>query len=58
MLLPKIIACEELQLEPLIILSGSQEKKRGEGSPLIRACSIIRSNTVSKLLCDQYLSGN
>ena len=43
MLLPKIVAREELQ-GPLIISSGPQEKK---GGPLIRACSVIRSNTVS-----------
>ena len=45
MLLPKMVAREELQ-GPLIILSGSQEKKVGGGGPLIRACSVIRSNTV------------
>ena len=43
MLLPKIVAREELQ-GPLIILSGSQEK----GGLLIRACSVIRSNTVNR----------
>ena len=42
MLLRKIVAREELQ-GPLIISSGCQEKG---GGPLIRACSVIRSNTV------------
>ena len=36
------ITCEELQ-GPFIILSGSQEQR---GCPLIRAHSVIRSNTV------------
>ena len=38
-LLPKIVACEG----PLIILTGAQDKG---GSPLIRACPVIRSDMV------------
>ena len=45
MLFPKIVAREELQ-GPLIIWSGSQEQR---GGPLIRAYSVIRSNTVHYL---------
>ena len=52
MLLPKIVAREELQ-RPLIISTGSQEKKGG-GGPLIRACSVIMSNTAYKSTTFNY----
>ena len=51
-LLPKIVACEG----PLIMMTGSLKKKKKKikdfffqkkgGGSLIRACSLIRSNTV------------
>ena len=45
-LLPKIVACEG----PLIMMTGSLKKRKEEntkrGCSLIRACSLIRSNTV------------
>ena len=49
MLLPKVVACEG----PLIMMTGSLSKKKNlkkeeekRGCSLIRACSLIRSNTV------------
>ena len=50
-LLPKVVACEG----PLIMMTGSlsqkkekkkKKKKKKRGCSLIRACSLIRSNTV------------
>ena len=49
-LLPKVVACEG----PLIMMAGSLSKKKKKkknkkkrGCSLIRACSLIRSNTVA-----------
>ena len=52
-LLPKVVACEG----PLIMMTGSlspkkknyKKKKKKRGCSLIRACSLIRSNTVTQI---------
>ena len=39
----RVIAKHDCTMKFLVFLTGSQEKR---GCPLIRACSLIRSNTV------------